>query len=680
MRMDRVRYRAFEGGPDPLAPPLDIRGALDEVGRGVMAGARPGAALRELLRTGAHDSGGQGSPTGLEELRRRVGERIERIRARGRLDGTLREARALLGQAISEERAVLAADDSDDARLREAELASLPDATAAAVQRLAAYRWRSETARTCYERLLDHVLRETLASRFPGLHSTAEERDAPPADAGRKQPAPRDPRRVRAMLTALNAMLANDDRGAHTPAAFDRFMAEHGDFFPERPRDLDDLVDTLARRAAAAQRVLDSLPTEEREELTSLADQVIEAEGLTPGLDVLSGTLRRRHPGLAWSGAEPMDGPGALDLGEAASALRELADLAELETALGQDYPGAALEDIDDAAVRRALGHSAVDSVNRLRAIERGLRDAGYLRGTRNRPRLTPKALRRLGETALRDLLAADRPAPRRPGGHGGWNGHSAAPLGATGEPTGTTCPAEPGDERPIDVVRTLGNAIAGGRSTPEGRVRPRPADIEVAETEHRTSAAVCLLVDLSYSMVRRGLWTSTKQTAMALHTLVGTRFPQDAIRIIGFDDHARDIPAADLPELAPQRVQGTNLQHALALAGRHLDRHPDFAPIVLVITDGEPTAHLARDGSPTFQWPPSAQTTAATLAEVDRMTRRGARLRVVLLADDPGLRTFADTITRRNGGDVIRPDGTDLGTRVLRDFLAQRRGNPTDR
>ncbi|WP_017619906.1 VWA domain-containing protein [Nocardiopsis gilva] len=199
--------------------------------------------------------------------------------------------------------------------------------------------------------------------------------------------------------------------------------------------------------------------------------------------------------------------------------------------------------------------------------------------------------------------------------------------------------------------------------------------DIEVTETEHRTAAAVCLLVDLSYSMVRRGLWTSTKQTAMALHTLVTTRFPQDAVRIIGFNDHAREIPASDLAELTPDRVQGTNLQHALALAGRHLDRHPDFTPIVLIVTDGEPTAHLAGDGSPAFQWPPSAQTTAATLAEVDRMTRRDARLRIVLLADDPRLRTFADDVARRNGGDVVQPDSTMLGAQVVHDFLARRRG-----
>ncbi|MDA0565984.1 hypothetical protein LG943_16920 [Streptomonospora sp. S1-112] len=649
--MDRFRYGPYDDGPDPLAPPYDVRAALDELGRDIMAGAKPLRALRDLLRRGTQ------GVSGLDDLLRRVRERREQVRARGRLDGTLEQARALLDRAIGQERAELFPDPSDDARFREAELDALPEDTAAAVRRLADYQWRSEAARRSFEELRDLLRREVLDTRFKGMKQALE------------HSTPEDLARVREMVEALNAMLADDERGEHTQEDFDRFMDAYGGMFPEepRPRNLEELVDTLARRAAAAQRMMDSLTPEQRAELGGLMDQAARESGLADALDRLSGALRARRPDLAWGGAEDLDGPEGLGAGDATTAVQELADLAELDTALSQGYAGAGLEDIDEEAVRRALGRPAVDDLERLRALERELRDQGYLEGSRNRLRLTPKAVRRLGETALREVFADTA-------GHSRSGGHAADSAGRWGEPTGASRPWEFGDEEPLDVVRTLRNAIGRGAAEPGGPIRMRPEDFEVVETERRDAAAVCLLVDLSYSMALRDLWGSAKQTAMALHSLVTTRFPQDAVQIIGFSDYARELPAHGLAELSWEPVQGTNLQHALLLAGRHLDRHPDFEPIVLVVTDGEPTAHLLRDGSAAFAWPPSADTTAATLAEVDRMTRRGAALNVFLLADDPRLERFVDEVARRNGGRVVRPDPDRLGGYVVRDFLSRRR------
>ncbi|WP_067969992.1 vWA domain-containing protein [Nocardiopsis trehalosi] len=647
--MDRYRYGDYHEGPDPLAPPADVRSAVDELGRDVMAGATPLRALRDLLRRGT-----QGA-AGLDDLLRRVRERRERLRSRGRLDGTLEQARALLDRALGQERAELFPDPSDDARLRESELDALPGDTAAAVRRLADYQWRSAAARESFEELRDLLRREVLDARFRGMKQALRDGAV-------------DLARVRAMVDALNAMLEADDRGEHTPEDFARFMAEYGDLVPDdpAPRDLEELVDALARRAAAARRMLDSLTPEQRAELSGLMDQAAADAGLGEALDRLGGALRARRPDLAWSGGESVDGPEGLGVGDATTAVEELADLAELDTALRQGYAGAGLDDVDEEAVRRALGRSAVDDLARLRALERELRDQGYVEGTRSRPRLTPKAVRRLGETALRDVVS-DAVRAGRPGAH------ARAAAGRSGEPTGATRPWEFGDEDPLDVVRTLGNAVARGGAA-EGRIRMAPEDFAVVETERRDAAAVCLLVDLSYSMALRDLWVSAKQTAMALHSLVTTRFPQDAVQIIGFSDYARELPPGGLAELAWEPVQGTNLQHALMLAGRHLDRHADFEPIVLVVTDGEPTAHLDRGGSAAFAWPPSPETTTATLAEVDRMTRRGAALNVFLLADDPRLQRFVDEVARRNGGRVVRPDPDRLGGYVVRDFLARRR------
>jgi uncharacterized protein with von Willebrand factor type A (vWA) domain len=201
------------------------------------------------------------------------------------------------------------------------------------------------------------------------------------------------------------------------------------------------------------------------------------------------------------------------------------------------------------------------------------------------------------------------------------------------------------------------------------------PEDFEVLETERRTSAAVCLLVDQSYSMLLRETWGMAKATALALHSLVSTRYPQDALEVIGFSLLARTVRPAELPDLDAAVGQGTNLHHALVLAGRHLDRHPEAEPVVLVVTDGEPTAHLEPDGYPIFDYPPDPRTIELTLTEVTRLTRRRATINTFMLDDDPRLVAFVDLIARLNGGRVFAPSPDRLGDYVVSDYLRARRG-----
>ncbi len=253
--------------------------------------------------------------------------------------------------------------------------------------------------------------------------------------------------------------------------------------------------------------------------------------------------------------------------------------------------------------------------------------------------------------------------------------------AGQAGELTGASRPWQFGDEQPLDVVRTLTNAVRAGRVRPGGGgMRLATEDFEVAETDRRTSAAVCLLVDLSYSMVLRDTWGAAKATALALHALVSGQFPQDALTIIGFSSYARTLSATELAGLDADYVQGTNLQHALILAGRFLDKHPDGEPVVLVVTDGEPTAHLLPGGRPYFAWPPEPETLEATVVEVDRMTRRGATLNVFQLDDDPRLTRFMQELARRNGGRVLLPDPRRLGQYVVSDYLSRRTGRGSRR
>ncbi|MFG1700879.1 VWA domain-containing protein [Nonomuraea sp. NPDC049309] len=647
------RYGEYHDGPDPLAPPYDVRAALDEMGDAILSGSTPVRALRDLLRRGLP---GARERRGLDDMLREVRKRRRDLRERGRLDGTLERARALLDKAIGQERAELFPDPSDEARLREAGLDALPEDTASAIQELSTYDWRSQAARQTFEELRDLLRREVLDSQFRGL------RDA------LANPDPQAMERIRRMMADLNEMLDKDARGEHTQADFEQFMAKYGDLFPEKPRNLDELVDILARRAAATQRMLASMTPRQREELANLMHQTLEQAGLADEMRRLGDALYARRPDLAWNAPERLTGEEPLAMGDAVTALEELADLTQLETALRQDYPGARLDDIDEAAVRRALGRSAVDDLEALKRIERELEEQGYLLRKRGKLELTPKAVRRLGETALRRVFSS-LDAGRR-------GDHDQHDAGAAGELTGSSRPWRFGDEQPIDVVRTLVNGVRRGGVTFGDRVGVRLSvdDFEVAETERRSAAAVCLLVDLSYSMALRGTWAAAKQTALALQALVASKFPQDAVQIIGFSNYARVLQPDELAGLDWDMVQGTNLHHALLIAGRHLDRHPDFEPVVLVVTDGEPTAHLMRNGRSAFEWPPSHETLELTLAEVDKMTRRRATINIFMLAADDRLREFVDEVARRNGGRVFSPSADRLGEYVVSDFLRLRR------
>src|SRR3954452_10014684 len=443
--MARSRYGEWRGGPDPLAPPYDVREALDELGESVLDGMSPGEALQQLMRRGLDGR------RGLDDLLRQVRRQQKEARRAGRLDGTLEQVRELLDQALADERRALFPDPSDDARLAEAELDALPRDTARAVRELSDYSWRSPEARQAYEQIQDLLRREVLDSQFRGMKEALEGAD------------PESMQRVRDMMRALNDMLEADARGEDTSQQFSDFMESYGDFFPDHPQNLDELVDSLARRAAAAQRLMNSLSPEQQAELAGLMMQAMQDAGLAGEMSRLADQLRARRPELDWSGRERMRGDTPLGLGDATTALEDIADLDELENSLGQNYPGASIDDVDPELLERALGRNAVDDMEALRRIERELQRQGYLQRSEGDLELTPRGLRRLGETALRRVFSQ---LDAR--GRGDHDMHDA---GAAGDPTGASRAWQFGNEQPIDVVRTVRNSILrtasyGARST----------------------------------------------------------------------------------------------------------------------------------------------------------------------------------------------------------------------
>ena len=507
-----ARYGRYVGGPDPLAPPLDLSEALDAVSEGVMAGYSPQQSMREFLREGGRDQ------TGLDELAGRVRRRRRELMDRHHLGGTLDEVEQLLEQALLAERGQLARDtrmDPMDRTLREMTIENLPDSPAAAVGELAEYDWASTEAREKYQQIQDLLGREALDARFSGMKQALENA----TDADRAA--------ATEMISDLTDLLDKHARGEGTAEDFERFMDKHGDAFPEQPRSVDELIDTLASRAAAAQRMLNSMTPEQREELMALSQQAFGSPELSEQLGRLDGLLQTLRPGEDWDGSRDFEGSEGLGLGEGAAVMAELGDLDRLAEQLAQAGESP-LSELDLEAVARHLGRDAAVSVQTLARLEQEMRDSGYLS---RRPdgdlRLSPAALRKLGRSLLRDA------ARRLSAGSGARETRAA---GASGEQTGASRAWQFGDVESWDVPRTITNAIT--RSAGEGRevsggIRLLPEDIEVRETEARTRAAVVLLVDTSFSMAMEGRWVPMKRTALALHHLVSTRFRQDRMQLI---------------------------------------------------------------------------------------------------------------------------------------------------
>ncbi|WP_377640512.1 VWA domain-containing protein [Oryzobacter terrae] len=641
------RYRRYEGG-DPLAPPVDLREALDAIGEDVMAGTSPERALRELLRQGTR------SRVGLDELARRVAERRRELLAKHSLGGTLEEVRRLLDEAVLAERKQLARDLDDDARFAEVRMENLPPSPAQAVSELADYDWRSGDARQKYEQIKDLLGRELLDQRFAGMKQALE------------NATPEDRERVEAMVRDLTDLLAAHARGDDTTEQFERFMAEHGEFFPENPQSVDELVDALAARAAAAQRMLASMTPEQRAELAELSAQAFGSPGLMDGLDRLDDLLRGVRPGEDWDGSERFSGEQGLGLGDGTGVLQDVAQLDALSDQLAQAHPGARVDDVDLDALARQLGDEAAVDARALAELERALRDSGYLtRAADGTLRLSPRAMRELGRSLLRDV--AGRLSTRQ-------GARDVRAAGAAGEQSGATRPWEFGDTEPWDVTRTMTNALTRtAAEAPGDGIHLDIRDVEVVETEARTRAAVALLVDTSFSMAMDGRWVPMKRTALALHQLIRSRFRGDHLELIGFGRHAEVMEIEQLTALDAMWEKGTNLHHALLLANRHFRRHPHEQPVLLVVTDGEPTSHLEPGGEVFFDYPPHPRTIALAVRELDGAARLGAQTTFFRLGEDPGLARFVDSMAKRAGGKVVAPELGDLGAAVVGSYLGSR-------
>ncbi|MBW3618965.1 MAG: hypothetical protein KY461_01860 [Actinobacteria bacterium] len=637
-----ARYLRYDGSQDPLGGHVDVGEVLERLGNDLLHGFGGRQAVRDLLRRGLGDR------RGLDELRRETRRRRETLERHSDVGGPFQHVRDELDAIEQLERDALAARGGDDARWQELDLDTLPTDLGGRFRALQERSWVSSEARSRFAALAEQLRQDVLDAYLRDL--TGAMRSVTPEDVAA----------LTRMLAELNELLAARERGEEPDVG--PFLAAHGHLFPEGPTTLDEILEALARRAAAMSQVLASMTPEQRRELQDLAGAVFDDLDLQFQLSQLSDHLRAAAPELDWDRVrEGVEGEGPASLGGLVDRMSTLSELEELEHALAGEHPGALLDDVDEEALRRHLGDDAVRDLRQLKRIEDELERAGVMRRRDGELELTPRGARVLGERALGALYAR---VERRP---------ATRTAGADPEPTGQTRPWAFGDREPLAVQRTVTNAIlraAGeGRPAGRGRVRLQADDLEVVETEVRPRTATALLLDLSFSMPLQGHLAPAKRMALAFAALVEGRHRQDSLHLIGFSDYARRMRPADLAAAGFERVYGTNMQHAFLLARRVLADDPRPVKQVVMVTDGEPTAHL--EGSEAvFNWPPVPETLEATLREAMRLARSGISLSIFLLEDAPGLVAFAERLASLTGGTVFGREASlsadDVAERVV--------------
>lgn len=657
----RYKYSRWDGTQQGFE--LDADALIKEVADEIIHHGDANAALRRLMQQGLRDRNGQ-NIEGLRDTLRRLRERRKQIQESGQLGGEFNDVARQLDDIIDEERlaideserkaansgderrASVARDASADRRLR---LDMLPDNLAQKLQELTHYDFQSQDAAQRFEQLVERLKQQVQERQFQQVSSAA------------KNLSPKDIARMKDMMAALNEMIERRERGEDPQ--FEQFMQRYGDFFPENPATLDELLELLAKRMAAAQAMLNSMTPEQRAELSELMSQVLDDADLQWQMNRLSNNLRRAQPGMDWDGTQQFSGDQPMPFGEALERIQELNDLDDLEQFLSNAASPAELQEVDLDAVRRLLGDVSAESLDRLARLTDTLRDAGLVDQKEGRLELTPRGLRSIGKEALRDLFGRlERDALGQ---------HRIERIGAGHERAHETKAYEYGDPFHLDLQGTLRNTLRRqGGGLP---LKLHPDDFEIDQTEQLTRSSTVLMVDLSLSMPMRDNFLPAKKVAMALHSLISSQFPRDYLGLIGFSETARELRHEQLPEVSWDFVYGTNMQHGFVLARRMLARQSGTKQIIM-ITDGEPTAHIQSDGEVFFSYPPAYATLEATLREVLRCTKEDIRINTFMLDATGALRGFVEQLTQINKGRAFFTTPETLGEYVLVDFLEHKR------
>ena len=668
--MCAFRYSEWDGTQDWAE--MDADDLLAELERNLMSHGDLSHALRMMQRSGVKGSNGKKMP-GIQELMQRLRQQRQRQLQKYDLGSMMDDIREKLQDILKTERegiqkklseAEQKANDKnapvspemqqkmlkrmqDMAAKNTETLDALPSDMGGQIRELSKYDFMDDDARQKFQELMDSLKKNAMSSYAKDMMQRMQSID------------PQTMARIRHMMEALNQML--EDRLKGKKPDFDGFLQQFGDFFgPNPPKNLDELIERMQQQMAQAQSLLDSMSPEDRQGLQSMIDSMFddatqfEMAKLAANLEALypSDDLRQRYR---------FTGDESLSYSEAMKLMEELQKMDRLQDQLNQAQRSYSLDGIDEDLLKELMGDEAANNLDQLREIARILEDAGYIQRNRGRYELTPRGMRKIGQKALHEIfsqLRKDR-----------MGGHATRKRGPGGERIEETKKYQFGDDFEIDLQKTMMNSLK--REQAGVPVKLSVEDFEICQRETLTRTATVLMVDLSLSMFMGGRLQAAKRTAIALDSLIRSQYPKDNLHIIGFSQRAGEIKKEELPFVNWNGYEhGTNIQHALMLARKRLSNEKSGNKQIILISDGEPTAHM--EGAQVyFQYPPSFRTISMTLREVKRCTQRGIIINTFMLDESSYFTSFVIQMARINKGRVFFANPDDLGRYVLVDYVS---------
>ena len=611
----------------------------------------PWRAMRRLMQQGARKPEGGRMPglkDLLEKLRRQKQERMQRYD----LGSSMEDIKKKLEDVIKTEREGVKQrmPEGQERTGREQKLDALPPDPAGQLRELQKYDFVDPEAKRKFEELLNSLRQQMMQPMFGAMQQALQGLT------------PQDLKAMREMMQDLNRMLRQKAEGEEPD--FDAFKEKWGDRFPG-VENLDQLIEQMGRQMAAMQSLMQSLSPEQRKQLDEMMRSLmLQDERLEAQMRQLAMNLSEFLPLDEMAQRYPFQGDEEVSLQEAMRLMEEMQQLDELEREIRGVRALEDLEGVDPQKVEQLLGPEAAEDLQRLQEMTKRLEEAGYLHREGDELSLTARAIRKIADQALRDVFAVlkrDR-----------IGGHAIQRRGAGGDQTDETKAYEFGDPFLLDLKETVMNALE--RTGPGTPIRLAPNDFEVYRTELRTQAATVVMLDMSRSMLNNGYFLPAKKVALALSALIRGQFPRDALYIVGFSLYARKFTAEQLPTLSWSEWNiGTNMQAGFLLSRQLLARHKGGNKQILMVTDGEPTAHL-EGGVADFNYPPTERTFQETLKEVERCTRERITINTFMLEQNSWLMGFVEKMAKINRGRAFFSAADKLGEYVVVDFVRSRR------
>ncbi|MEI7557085.1 VWA domain-containing protein [Candidatus Chlorohelix sp.] len=623
-------------------------------------------ALQKLYRWGMNGTTNERMP-GLQEMMEKLRAMKKAEMNRYDLDSVMQDIKEKLDSIINKEQAGLQRRLDETANSEEKALRQLlekqvskkqqflrdmPKDPGGQLRKLSDYEFMDAEARQEFQELMQMIQQQILGSYFQGMKQAME------------NITPEDMNQMREMVQDLNQML--QDRAQGKEPKFQQFMQKWGQFFPPGITSLDELIKHMQKQMAQMQSLLNSMSPEQRRQLESMMQAMFKDDKLQMELARLAANLEQLYPMRGMQQRYPFQGDEQLGLGEAMDLMQRLQQMDQLEQELKDIQQGRKdLNSLDEQQIQDLMGDEAAANLERLKELTRILEEAGYITKNGNNLELTPRGMRKIGQKALKDIFTQLK--------KDSFGKHKTNLVGSGGERTDIGKKYEFGDPFLLDLEETVMNAVfREGQGTP---VRIRPEDFEVYRTELMTSSTTVLMLDMSRSMILRNCWAAAKKVAMALNALIRSQFPKDNLYIIGFSDRARMLQPESLTQITwNEYVYGTNMQHGFMMARQLLGRHKSGNKQIIMITDGEPTAHIEEDGEVFFSYPTTSRTTQQTLKEVTRCTRDQIVINTFMLEKSKYLERFVEQMTKINKGRAFYTSPESLGEYILVDYVSSKK------